>query len=220
MSLLQHPKPRSFLDLPLELRQEIYRHLFGKWRRLRFSCQGSRWGIPFPYNHFGSTGGLHASHPLRQELGAFIGILTVSKQISYESLHSLYSTSTFHVGIGPHFTRWPATSIVPHIRHLEFCIPCWSVVPPCPDALASPTFFLVLRCLRRLRLEVHQPLSQFCSPSHVAMYMDWLRPIFETINRYGSVDMDFELTCFNGPETAELAALCFNRVICRVRLVG
>ena len=147
---LQGPLPQPWLSFSTKSQRvsltsrsifvRRYTGTSGKWRRLPFSCHGSRWGIPFPYNRFGSAGGLDASHPLRQNLDAFIGMLTVSKQISCESLDYLYSHTPFQVGIGPHSTHWPAKGIASHIRHLKLYIPCWTVVLPCWRVRLFPWF--------------------------------------------------------------------------------
>ncbi|KAH8881478.1 hypothetical protein GQ53DRAFT_511512 [Thozetella sp. PMI_491] len=181
--------PSFFLDLPLEMRQEVYRYLL----------TGTS---PFIINY------LYYTKPWKRPSGLskryyswvrewadtrlYTSILRASRQVSEEALDVLYGENTYEVRLdegGQNFIGRFAPSNQRRIHRLQLQLQptgLWRQQPPIEidPAIWNP----ILANASRIRIMAQKPLlyTGYFDDKKVNDWLDWLHPILEFVNQHAS----------------------------------
>jgi hypothetical protein len=211
-------QPSGFLCLPLELREKIYFHLL------------LRSAIHVQYLNFEVDPWIRSIWEDSERLALYdevediapkrkTGILSVSRQISEESLNVLYGRNLFIVTVhgGAHNKLLKfGTANIRRIRYLRLVAQPMGICFPEPMEFDSQLWIPLLTDLSQLCLIVQQPLrvgGYFNAPTleeDMQEWVVWLEPILRYLARNILETTIVEIDDNNLVETGEVVQKCFR----------
>lgn len=200
----------GFLDLPLEIRCQIYSYFVRKSAFNVSTFRGEEWCVP----------GQHMQHGL-------ISLLLVSKQVYQEASDVLYGSTEFQVGInfrGGSCLRKLNVGTRRRIRKLIVVARAFRMYEgPYHPALSRRLWSPLLSQLTHLAIVVQQPVQQpYHRPSHhkqqLTKWVDWIKPIMnyigQSLHPRCTVAVDDN---GKGKETRALVKMSFPHGFCQVQ---
>lgn len=203
------PQPSGVMRLPLEIRQQIYRHLLVESKPIRAVFFPKRWLFDDFWRH------------ATRDTAIFL----VSRQTSAEALDIFYGENVFlvtlHGGEENVFHRL-SERCMHRIRRLQL------VTRQLPHPygkksalkLDDETWPLILANLRELRLVLDDSWTDYYRrdgrfEKMIDEWARWLKPVFEYIDKHVREGLVIQINDNGEVGTSELAERCFTRAVYR-----
>jgi len=216
-------QPSGFLGLPLEVREKIYFHLL------------LRSAVFVQDLHFEVESWIRSMWEDHEQLAFFdhipkrkTGILSVSKQISEETLNVLYGRNLFivlvHGGAHNELLKF-GTANIRRIRDLRLVAQPMGTCFSKPFEFDSQLWIPLLTDLRKLCLVAQQPLQArvyYNAPSFeedMQKWVAWLEPILRYLAKNITETTIVEIDDNNLVETGEVVQKCFGSGYKKVQTV-